>query len=60
MGKKLKHIMIDREIPQEKLAEVCGVSQAYISYVVSGKKVPSVPVLKTIADFLGVKMDDLI
>lgn len=60
MGKKLKALVEKKNISQVQLAEVAGVSQAFMSYVLNGYKTPSVQVLKRIADFLDVTVDDLI
>lgn len=60
MGKKLKALVEQKNISQVQLAEVAGVSQAFMSYVLNGYKTPSVQVLKRIADFLDVTVDDLI
>ena len=59
-GKKLKHLLIDKEVSQIELAEACGVSQAFISYVIKGYKAPSVAVLKRMADYLKISVDELI
>lgn len=59
-GKKLKHILIDKNVSQIELAEAVGVSQAFISYVIKGYKDPSVAVLKRISDYLKISVDELI
>lgn len=60
MGEKIKAYMTKCGITQAELAKAAGVSEAFISYVVEGKKMPSVPVLKRIAQRLGVLMDELV
>lgn len=60
MNDRLRYILFERRIDQKALAEVAGVSEAFISNVVNGKKMPSVPVLKRIADYLHVTVDELI
>lgn len=60
MGEKIKEYMTERGITQVELAKAAGVSEAFISYVVENKKMPSVPVLKRIAQKLGVLMDELV
>ncbi len=52
--------MEEREITQKELADVAGVSQPFMSYLLRGYKVPSVPVLKRIAEYFGVPMESLI
>lgn len=60
MGEKIKDCMTKCGVTQAELAKAAGVSEAFISYVVEGKKMPSVPVLKRIAQRLGVLMDELV
>ena len=60
MGTKLQDILYDRRISQHEIAEVAGVSDAFMSNILSGKKLPSVTVLKRIAKHLNVLMDDLV
>ena len=60
MNEKLKKIMEEKGVSQAELAENVGVSQAFISYLLKGFKVPSVALLKRIADYLEVTMDDLV
>lgn len=60
MCKKLKHLLVDRDVSQKKLSEVTGSSEAYVSQVLSGVKNPSLSFLKKIAEFLDVKLDDLV
>lgn len=57
---KLKEILVEKNIEQQTLAEAVGVTQAFISYVINGYKTPSIAVMKRIADFLGVTVDELI
>lgn len=58
--KKLKKILDDKGIQQQDLAVAVGVSQAFISYVIKGFKEPSINVLKRMAEYLNVKVDELI
>ncbi len=60
MGERIKGIMKKKNITQAELAKAAGVSEAFISFVIDEKKMPSVPVLKRIAERLGVLMDDLV
>nr|DAP84408.1 MAG TPA: helix-turn-helix domain protein [Caudoviricetes sp.] len=57
---KIKNLMSAQKVTQAELASVAGTSQAFISYVMDGTKMPSVAVLKRIADRLGVTMDELV
>lgn len=56
----LSELMGRKGIMQNEMAEVCNVSQIFISYVINGHKVPSVEVLKKMADRLGTTIDALI
>lgn len=60
MSDKLKKLLDKKNISQSELAENVGVSHVFIGYLVKGYKQPSVALLKRIADYLGVKMEDLI
>lgn len=57
---KIKNLMSAQKVTQAELARVAGTSQAFISFVMDGTKMPSVAVLKRIADRLGVTMDELV
>jgi len=56
---RLRELMEENHMTQAELAEVAGVSQAFISVVLKGYKVPSVAVLKRLADHFGVTIDEL-
>ncbi len=58
--KRIKALMEEKEMTQKELADVAGVSQPFMSYLLRGYKVPSVPVLKRIAEYFGVPMESLI
>ena len=58
--KKLKSLMELRGTKKKELAEVAGVSPAFVTYILNGYKIPSVPVLKRIADYFNVSVDELI
>ena len=60
MSEKIKKLLAEKNITLVELAKNVGVTEAFISYVINGYKQPSVAVFKRIADYLGVKMDDLI
>ncbi len=57
---KIKKLIDDKGIKQKKLAEAAGVSGAYMSLIIQGKRSPTVGILKKIADFLGVTIDELL
>jgi len=56
--KKIKLILLIRGIPQAELARRLGVSEAYISYVITGKR-PGREARKKIAKILGVAEEEL-
>lgn len=45
---------------QQQLADALGVSKGYVSELVSGKKNPSTPMLRRIADALNATVDDIL
>lgn len=60
MGEKIKQLLTQSNRTQAELAETVGVSQAFISGVVKGYKIPSVAVAKRIANFFNIKIDELL
>ena len=60
LGRNIRIIAYDKNIPLKVLAEEAGISQAMMTKIVQGKKNPSVTKLVKIANKLGVKVDDLI
>lgn len=60
MNEKIKALLDEKNISQTELAEAVGISQAMVSYIIKGFKIPSVSLLKRIADCLGVTMDELV
>lgn len=59
-GERLKALLDEKGIQQAELAENVGVSQAFISYLIKGLKQPSLVLLKRIADYLHVPIDELV
>ena len=49
-----------RDLTQAALAEVAGISQAFLSEIEAGQKPGTAATLKKIADALRIKVDDLI
>ena len=49
-----------RRMSLHRLAERCGVSDAAISQIENRKREPSVKLLKSLAEALGVDLDDLV
>ncbi|WP_371378330.1 helix-turn-helix domain-containing protein [Sporomusa aerivorans] len=58
--KNLTKIMKLKDMSGYELAKRSDVSQSHISDIIHGKKQPTLPVAKRIADALGVTIDDLI
>lgn len=57
-----RNIRMRREacgLDQNELAERVGISQAMVSYIEAGRKLPSVPLLADIAKALHCTMDEL-
>ena len=59
MKTRLKEILEERGISQRELAAECGVSEYSVSHFCSSGTHIGFPTLCKIADFLGVKLDDL-
>ena len=60
ISENLKKILEEKKITQAELAKNVGITQAYTSYLLNGFKQPSVELLKRIADFLDVSLDELV
>jgi len=60
LGRKINDIIKKKNVTQKELADVAGVSQTFISFVLSDKKMPSVESLKRISDFLEISIDELL
>ena len=59
LGLKVKEFRKQRKITQEKLAEIIGVDNGYISKLEVGQNFPSINTLERIADALGVELYEL-
>ena len=57
---RIEELMREKNINQVQLSEIAGVSQCFISNMLKGYKSPSVLVLKRIADFFSVTIDELV
>lgn len=60
MGEKLRRIRERKGMYQSELAEKLGVQQRDVSYWETGKRLPSVLMLRKIAKILGCTMEDLV
>lgn len=59
LSKKIKEVRIKKELTQEELAEIVGVSTNYIGYIEQDKRVPSIKTADKIARALGLKLSQL-
>jgi transcriptional regulator with XRE-family HTH domain len=57
---RLKELRIANKVSQDTLAKVLNVTQRQISYYESGKDIPPLPALITIADYFNVSLDYLV
>lgn len=60
MGDKLKAMLDKRGIKQGDFAKEMGISEAFVTYMIQGYKMPSVALLKRMAEFFQVPIDDLV
>ncbi|WP_427339014.1 helix-turn-helix domain-containing protein [Caloranaerobacter sp. DY30410] len=61
LGDNIKKIREAKGFEAKEMAKAIGVSESYISLIENNKrKNPKIDVLKKIADFLGVKLSDLL
>ena len=59
-GRTLKVIREDRELSQERLAELARVDRTYVSMIERGKRQPTLEVAKRFADALGLDLSEMI
>lgn len=60
LGDRLKAARMNRGWTLEELGRECGCSQAFLSLIEEGKKLPSVGVLRRICEVLKVESDYLL
>lgn len=60
IGDNFKNKRIERDLSQEELSKLSGVSKPMISYIERGKRVPSVLTTQKIARVLRCTIDDLL
>ena len=60
LGKRVKAQRAKLKLSQAMLAERCDISDIYISHIETGKAKPSLDVLFSIAEVLGVTLDALL
>ena len=59
MGLRVKEFRKQKKLTQEKLAEIIGVDNGYISKLEVGQNFPSITTLEKIADVLDVELYEL-
>lgn len=59
IGSAIKKLRMDRKITQEEVAEYLGISFQAVSKWETGTTMPDITLLPKIADFFGVRIDDL-
>jgi putative transcriptional regulator len=59
ISKKMKQLRSQKNLTQEDLAEIVGVSVNYIGYIEQNKRIPAIKTADKIARALSVKFSDL-
>lgn len=57
---KIQELMKQKGTKRVELAKAAGVSEGFITRILSGYRTPSLEVAKRIANYFDVKIDDLI
>ena len=60
LGNRVRSLRRERDWTQVEMAEMLGVDRSYLSEIETGKKDPSLRVLKTIADGFHVTLSQLL
>ena len=60
LGARIRELREAAGITQERLAWDCELDKGYLSQVEAGKRMPSVPVLSDLAQYLRLEMADLV
>ncbi len=60
LGNRVRALRRERQWTQVELAEMLGIDRSYVSEIETGKKDPSLRVLKTIADGFGLSLSQLL
>lgn len=59
-GLSIRAIRLQKNLSQEKLAEMANLDRTYISLIERGKRKPTLDVAKSIADALGFRLAKII
>lgn len=61
IGKRIQYTLVKNDIKPYKMAEEIGISQGNLYDILNGKNSnPTIKVVKKIADYLGVTVDELL
>lgn len=60
IGNNIRYYRMERKMTQEELSNLIGVNSSAITRIEGGTRMMSVPVLRTVADALGVSCDALL
>jgi transcriptional regulator with XRE-family HTH domain len=58
IGDNIRNLMKVKKVTSKELAAAVGVTATHISYILNNKRDPSMDLLVSIADFLGVSVND--
>jgi transcriptional regulator with XRE-family HTH domain len=59
IGKKIREARKKKNLTQEQLAEIIGVTSTYIGFVEQGQRVPSIKTADKISRALNIRLSDL-
>lgn len=59
IGERIRKARKQRDITQERLAEMVGVSTTYVGFIEQGQRMPSIKTADKIARILKIKLSDL-
>lgn len=60
LGNNVRRLRTEAGMPQDKLAELMGVDQSYVSHLENGKKNPTIDTVSLAAQALGSTPADLL
>ena len=56
LGKAIKEIRVKKGVKQNDFAQICSITQSYLSNIESDRKEPTISILKEISKNLGVPL----
>lgn len=60
IGEKLKELRLQKNLTLRELGKLTNISHSFLADIESGRSVPSIDTLETLADFFGVSTDYLL